>query len=300
MSDGVAAAAPRWEDVLTRELADRGLSRGEFDRMVSQPLHRLSRSDLHTLLEVRDAMPPIAADDVAQKILPPEQVRNLLGATYFDSLVEPGLVRHLDDAATWTHASGSRAGTPAVDMAAAPDRLTGYVARVADVTGLPTSRLYHDLGLNYVNSTFTGDTSMFGVRFHAGDHPSLVTDTTHQANQPLEVLRDALFQPALDGSGRSRFDEIQSMPHQGDRQQAWYDFADANGGRSFQMAQAIDGANPHRGNGFGGTGGLYAPEFTFGRTALDMPTGAEMWQIRPDGSTTVVAIFDGTTWVHVS
>lgn len=201
--------------------------------------------------------------------------------------------------------SGERAGEAAVDMKTHPNAITGFVARLADVTGLSSTRLYHDLGLGYIHSTFSPDQSMFAVRFTAGDLDGVVKDPTDpyftpmRGNQPLEVMRDAIYEPATDGSKRSRFDEIMAIADEGDRRLAWWEYAKPSD-REFTMAQALDRYNPHRGDGFGGTGHLYAPEFTFGRSGPDIAPGAEMWQIRPDGSSRVVAIFDGGRWAVVA
>ena len=56
--------------------------------------------------------------------------------------------------------------------------------------------------------------------------------------------------------------------------------------------------DPFRGNGFGGTGADFAPELTYGTRRIDIPQGAEMWRIRPDGGQELAAVFRDGEW-HV-
>lgn len=288
---------PHFADSLDRELRDRGLSRGEFDALVSRPLQELSRDQVHVLLDVREALPPIQPDDVIQKVVPPEVARNLLGRDVFDVLVEPQVLARLDEAQSWVTADGR----PAVDTTRGMTDIGGFVARLADVTGLSSTRLFHDLGLGYEFSTFVDDGSVFAVRDRAGDLSTAVLDPANahrpviEANQPLTVMRQAMYEPALDGSGRTRFDEIHAMTDAAAQRQEWLQFAEERGA-GYSMDQGLDPENPHRGNGFGGVGQLYAPEFTYGLNKDPLRPGAEMWQIRPDGTRDLVAVFSGKSW----
>lgn len=62
----------------------------------------------------------------------------------------------------------------------------------------------------------------------------------------------------------------------------------------------LSSRNPFRGNGFGGTGSEYLPEYTYGRPSVRIPAGAELWRVTPDGSNALTAVFDGAGWRRVA
>ncbi len=290
MGDDMLTAQAGWQDTLATELRDRGMSPGEFDALVAQPVHQLSRESLLTLIQIRDAMPPVLADDVLQKLIPPDQVANSIGQATFDSLVEP----HLRDSV----ASAQAANTASTYQASS---ISGFVTRAADVASWGPDSLFYRLGLNYPNSLFDPADSVFAVRYTASDlvdaDGGMVTPSI--SRDPLTLARDAMYMPATDGSGRSLFDEITSAVDPDVRAQRWTDLARAQGMDVVPVERAVDATNPYRGNGFGGTAMDYAPELEYGgRTSLR--AGAEMWQIMPDGTQRAVAIFDGDVWTTVT
>ncbi|MCL2455347.1 MAG: hypothetical protein FWD18_08655 [Micrococcales bacterium] len=59
--------------------------------------------------------------------------------------------------------------------------------------------------------------------------------------------------------------------------------------------EALDPANPFKGNGFAGSGEGYIPEMSY-TTRIEIPEGAEMWRIDPDGTQQLAAVFDGDRW----
>ena len=59
--------------------------------------------------------------------------------------------------------------------------------------------------------------------------------------------------------------------------------------------EALDPTNPFRGNGFAGAGDGYIPEMSY-TTRIEIPEGAEMWRIDPDGTQRLAAVFRDTKW----
>ena len=53
--------------------------------------------------------------------------------------------------------------------------------------------------------------------------------------------------------------------------------------------------DPSRGEGSGGTAD-FAPELTYGTRRIDIPEGAEMWRLRPDGGQKLAAVFREGRW----
>lgn len=288
----------RWTDVLERELADRGMSRAEFDSLISKPIHVLSRESLITLIEIREAMPPIQPDDVVQKIISPDIARNTLGQALFDDLTEAALadhVRALDAAGRSSTYSATR--------------LSGYVARMADTAGLSGPELYRYLGLDYEKTPFIQETSVFGVRYRAGD---VDVQVSSMPTEPVTMLRDAMYREATDGSGRSLFDQIVDTPDLAVRKQMVHDLlkepwdeAVARGepsevirwyaDRFKEMEDSLGYEGPHRGNGFAGRGPEAVPEFRYANPVA-VPRGAELWQTLPDGTERLIGIFTGRRW----
>lgn len=266
-----------WEPVLERELTDRGMSRGEFDALVAKPLHQLSRESLTTLLQIRDAMPPIGSDDILQKLLTPDQVANTL-TVEFARYAEPELVQHVDD----LRAAGRATRW---DLS----RVDGFVARLADVDGQTPSQLYHDLGMNYPKSTHDPSLSVFGLRYRSGD---IVGDVPTAPDAVLDMLRDAMYEPATDGRSASLFDQLRAITDPGARELAWRTHGASKGLDPETVRRAMGYENPFRGNGWGGHGTGFGPEYSYAPDFWSkIPDRAEMWQTLPDGSQRPVAVY---------
>jgi hypothetical protein len=290
LGDDMLTTQARWQDTLATELRDRGMSQGEFDALVAKPVHQLSRESLLTLMQIRDAMPPVLVDDVMQKLVPPDQVANSIGQSTFDSLVEPHLRESVANAQATNTASTYQATS-----------ISGFVTRAADVATWGSDSLFYRLGLEYPGSLFDPADSVFAVRYTASDlvdtNGAMVTPSI--SRDPLTLARDAMYMPAADGSARSLFDEITSHVDPDVRAQRWTDLARAQGMDPTSVERAVDATNPYHGNGFAGSAMDYAPELEYGNR-LSLTAGAEMWQILPDGTQRAVAIFDGTRWNTVT
>lgn len=271
---------PAFTQVLDEQIAQHGLTRPEFDDLVTTPIEQLSRDQVTTLLEIRDAMPPVTPDTVLQKILPPTQALDILGPDGA-GLMEPDLL---------TRAS-----------AQGPQELTGvggFVGRAADVAGQSPQELYRSFGLNYDEVTFRPDgESMFAVRYRAGDGVSgvgspVTPDVPHGPLEAMRTMPDSIYEIADDGARRVAIKQ-------------WIDEHASDASFAASRALDIDGSgapnlgpdrNPFRGNGFGGTGADYAPELTYGRNSITVPQGAELWRLRPDGTQELAAVFHDRRW----
>lgn len=204
------------------------------------------------------------ADDVLQKLLQPQDARAILGDERFLELGGQSLNDYL----------GDKEGTVS-------RTLGGFVARAADVIRLDTTALFDKLGLGYTSSTFRAGDPMFGIRVRAGD----AGDALGSLRVPDDVLQAMRQLPP----------EIRQLDEgiRPDAVRAW--FAENHPGLAGVADWALDDSNLFRGNGFGGSGASFAPEFRFGK-AFDIPEGAELWRIAPDGSQQVAAVFRDDEW----
>ena len=240
-----------FSEVIDQVAADHGLTRAQLEDLVTTPVDRLTRDQIHTLVEIRDAMPPVTPDTVLQKIVPPDTAARVLAG---DS--------------------------------AALRETGGFVARAADTARMPTSELYSRLGLDYPDSPFRPDGDMFAVRYRGGD-------PVFSGGEVPAVVRDT--NGVLDAMGRMP-DEILDMPAGPERTAAMQQWIGDNAPELARQAEwALDPDNAFRGNGFGGSGSGWAPEVRY-PSNLDVPQGAEMWRITPDGSQQLAAVFRDGKW----
>lgn len=148
---------------------------------------------------------------------------------------------------------------------------------------------------------------MFAVRYRSGGDVPL----TGTFDEPV-IPRPALDAPPIPTEPLEAMvnmpDSIYAIADDGARRVAirqWIDGhhpeAEFNGSLALDLGP--DGRptgntprNPFRGNGFGGTGADFAPELTYGTRRIDIPQGAEMWRIRPDGGQELAAVFRGHDW----
>ncbi|MEE6286667.1 hypothetical protein V2J52_03240 [Georgenia sp. MJ173] len=272
--DDLLGGQPRYQDALAAELAARGMTETQLTRLVDTPLENLTRQEVTTLVQIRDALPPIGAGDVLQKIVTPDDARLILGDDMVN-FAEQGLFNRTN-----------------VNPAGSFDSIGGFVARAADVLDLSPSEIFDQLGLNYKDSPFIQNgESMFAVRYQAGDG--------------LTMSDTGLPGPRLDPSvPAGPLEAMQHMP------QSIYDIADPAARRvamqdwvktnypdaAYAAGRAFDPANPFRGNGFGGSGAHYAPEFTYGPSRVAVPEGAELLRLAPDGTQEVAAVFRDGEW----
>jgi hypothetical protein len=168
--------------------------------------------------------------------------------------------------------------------------ISGFVGDARDVAGLPPRELYKVFGLNYDDHTFTPDgDSMFAVRYRNGDALSTADYTTHidpvvpsRSLRAMETMPDEYFAIADDAERAAKIQE-------------WIEEVDAIEAKH-GSPRALDPINPFRGNGFGGTGSDYAPEFSYAGASVQVSDGAELWRIRPDGSQEVAAVYRDGAW----
>lgn len=113
---------------------------------------------------------------------------------------------------------------------------------------------------------------------------------------------------------RSMPDSLYAMTDETAKRRAiadWITTYDSSAERAAREALDIPGIdqipprprNAFRGNGFSGTGSAYLPERSFGAERVGIPDGAELWQIRPDGTEVLVAVYRrgpaDDTWAQV-
>ncbi|MDC7121894.1 hypothetical protein OMK64_10140 [Cellulomonas fimi] len=281
-----------WEHVLDQELRDRGWTRAQFDSLVARPIHTLSPTTLRELVAIRDAMPPVLPTDAVQKIIQPQDALRALGSKAFEDAADDITVMRVDELV----AAGKGAR---YDL----NSVSSFVSRVADVSGMDTSRLYRYLGLNYDDTPFAPDESMFSVRFPARDleiDDTMVTPVNPRA--PLDIVRRSQYLPSTDGLSASRFDQIAAITDLDKRAQAWKNLAGELGVEPdvlTDMDRAVSWENPYRGNGWSGDGSEYTPEWKYEQRP-QLKDGTEMWVTRPDGTEQIVAIYRNRRWESVT
>ena len=247
----VLAHDQAFSEVIDQVAADHGLTRAQLEDLVTTPVDQLTRDQVHTLVEIRDAMPPVTPDTVLQKIVPPDTAARVLAG----------------DSATLRETGG-------------------FVARAADTARMPTSELYSRLGLDYPRSPFSPDGEMFAVRYRGGDPvvsggdvPAVVRDTNGVLDAMARMPDDILDLPA--------------GPERSAAMQQW--IGDNAPDLVTEAERALDPDNAFRGNGFGGSGPDWAPEAAY-PSRVEVPQGAEMWRITPDGSQQLAAVFRDGKW----
>lgn len=295
------ADQPSYLDVLDGQLSQHGLTEPQFEKLVNTQLDQLTKSELQTLIEIRDALPPMDAHTVLQKIITPEATTRLFAD------IEAGLdVSTPEGAARQSVIDGLKGEHPDIFSATPVGRpvetVGGFVSRTADVNHLTTEQMYRSLGLDYDGSPFTAvggggprpQQTMFGIEFEAGNvSPTKADHTINTINAHFDELQGQ--------SGSNYSTRVQELVEQDFRAEHPGDLSEAAAKelkeRLNYSARALDSANPHRGNGFGGspTTGHYTPELQFFDYPR-LPEGAELWKIAPDGSRVVVARFDGYAW----
>lgn len=319
MSDEAIAlsGAPRWEDALDIELRDRGMTRSEFDSLASRPLQWLSPRALDTLTAIRRAMPRIELGDIMQKIIPTDQLRPLL-----DNLFTTDELRDLVGSESFEHLEEIARNRPK-SARNFENVISGFVARAADVAGLDSATLYKRLGLRYPGSTFMPDQPMFAIRYARGTEAEVMYDAAAQTSRPtprilspevpdlpLEVLHK--MQRDVDPTtGRSAYDAMREDTFhrddmRGDAIGRWntahpdaFESAAAPEAVEWYTDSATDLSNPHRGNGFSGTGPDMVPEASYGPQTFAVPPGAELWMTTTDGSQRLIAIRRDDAWVRI-
>jgi hypothetical protein len=282
-SDTLVADIDRpYGKALGKVLSGRHMTQSQFDTLVTTPIERLSRSDVTQLLEIRDALPAPGPDSVLQKIIPPGSAMDILESdAAVERYMEPDMVSRITEDRI---AQGRTAGPAMTEVG-------GFVGVAADVAGQSPSQLYRSFGLDYPKNPFRPDSeSMFAVRFRAGDAVQIVDGAATRLDPvtpsgPLQAMADMP-------------DWIYDLPDDAGRRVAIQAWIDENAPASSVPARdALDPANPFRGNGFGGTGSTYAPELAYEYPkTVRVPDGAEMWRIRPDGSGELAAVFRDRGW----
>ena len=294
------ARQPSYLDALDGQLSRHDLTEPQFKELVNTPLDQLTKSDLQTLIQIRDALPPMDAHTVLQKIVTPDTVTRIFAD------IEAGLdVSTPGGAAAHAGIDQLKAEHPEIFSTSpskyAADSVGGFVSRTADVNHLNTEQMYRSLGLDYVGSPFTAvdggplpHQTMFGIEFEAGNaSPTKADHTINTITAHFDELQ------GLSGSDYSA--RVQELVEQDFRAEHPGELSEAAAAeltaRIDYSGHSLDAANPHRGNGFGGSPatGHYTPELQlFDRPPL--PDGAELWKIAPDGSRAVVARFNGFGW----
>lgn len=293
------ADQPSYLDVLDGQLSQHGLTEPQLRDLVNTPLDQLSKSQVETLIAIREGLPGIEAQTVLQKIVQPDVVVKLFMdlETSLDLSTPQG---RLDKAALdllrQEHADVFAAAASKYEINA----VTGFVSRTADVNDLGTEAMYRSLGLDYSNSPFAldgeprPDQTMFGIEFTAGNQlPSRADYTINTINthfDELQGLSRADYETRLTELVEQDF--LSENPGPLSKPQS-----DELADRIKHVAFACDIHNPHRGNGFGGspTSRDYTPELQFSNL-VKLEPGAELWKIAPDGERVPVAFFDGQKW----
>ena len=256
-------------DVLGGLLERHSLTETEFRDLVSSNVADLSPAEARALKDIRDSLPAVADGDVLQKVVTHDDVRRFfvdMGAE--DAWRE--MVRRDE-----TSVSRSHTGKHGLDS------VGGFVSRLADVVGWRPPEIYDRLGLDYETSRFKPDEqSYWAVRYRAGDVDGPAPAVPHDMLDIVSGLPEGYSRADLERAVAERVTDLESQ-HKND---AAHDLAE-------QARQALDPANPFRGNGFAGSGGNYSPELEY-VARVDIPDGAEMWRIRPDGSEELVARYD--------
>jgi hypothetical protein len=252
-ADGV-----RFQDELARLVAAHGMTPDQFADLVDTPITELSRTELDTVIDVRDRLPSPSTAGVLQKTIYPDAA---------DAIV--------------ASASG---GT-----ASAMHDVGGFVARPADTAGLTTTEINTTLGLDYTDSPFT-DSLKTGRAFddviYDADPTHPPKDADSVANWLQQEVPDAVWSlPPAD-----RADAVKAF-WDGLSDDAKNDFEARYPSIGWDLGNALDPSNPFRGNGFSGVGRDYLPEASYGRARWELPDGAELWRTLPDGGREFVGVF---------
>ena len=146
----------------------------------------------------------------------------------------------------------------------------GFISKAADTNKLVTSGdYYHALGLDYgpnrVNSAFVG------------------------ADGAMKDVYAMRFKPESDISVDIPADHLVKKANGADASKTGY--STPNG------MDPLGPDNPFTGNGFAGKGDKqFVPEYTV-NGKIDIPEGAEIWRIGPDGKQTLAAVHHNERWV---
>ncbi|WP_420365708.1 hypothetical protein AAEP80_01730 [Curtobacterium sp. L3-7] len=278
----VAAESRSYRGSLDAALHDHGLSRREFRRLVSKPIHRLSPEEVDTLIDIRDSVDSVQSGDVVQKIIPPDRAGQLLQAI-------------ADGETGWFGGHG----------------IGGFIAKFAHLTGVSNhgdinpQRIFQKLGLGYDDHSFRPDGSqpLHGIRMRVGpgfDGSGSTGSNVHDRMDPLRRIQEWFDDGVIDRrewSGLSNADRHSRLidlanrmpagtPEQIDLQTKTLAALQPNSSKSF-----LGNFNPFRGNGWAGHYEHYTPEVEL-RDNIGLTDGAELWRYDPDGSQELVAKWD--------
>ncbi len=258
-------------------LAQHGMTRADYDHLVSRPLDELDASELHTAVSIRDAAPGFQPNETFQKVVNPGDVMGTFKVDF----------RHLagDDLADVFDGVSPR--DPNFNPYGPVQVMGGFVARFDDVAHLGHGDLYGNLGLGYDGTMFSrsGSEPIFAVRAQL-DQASI--SGLRVENDIAKDLSNRFGVGSSDGG--AAWDA--ATPAQ--RRDLMIDrgLQIGDGQRYFDAA---DPSNPYRGNGWAGEGSLAVPESTLQISQLS--DGAEMWRYNSDGTQDVVAVMDNGHWV---
>ncbi|KRD43384.1 hypothetical protein ASE38_03775 [Cellulomonas sp. Root930] len=273
----------KFTDVLDDVLLDNGLNRTHFRELLQTRVEDLTRAQVDVLVDIRQAMPPVYADTLLQKVITQEQALGLLDGDAA-RFMEP-------DQLAAARASGAQQ-VPTIG---------GFVSRLIDVDGATPAQLYHQLGLNYPGSTFSPDGgSVFTVRYMAGDGIApgplptpVVAGIPDGTLRAMASMPDSIFQITNDAARRTAmFDWVRTVDPS-----STYDAA-----RAFDVDRATGvpnvgpDRNPFRGSGWSGTSSAYSPELAYGSNKIQIIEGSELWRVRPDGTQEIAAVYTGGVW----
>ncbi|MFJ3379122.1 hypothetical protein ACIPJ2_01835 [Curtobacterium sp. NPDC090217] len=283
----VARDSASYRQELDAKLHDHGLSRREFRRLVSKPIHRLTPDQMDTLLDIRKGLDPIETGDVVQKVIPETHVTGIREAIDSDT---PG---YFGD-----HGFG------------------GFIAKFSHLTGISNHapitplRVFQKLGLGYNTTSFPNPSNspIHGIRMRIEtefDSSGRSDSDVFDRMKPLQTIRKWLDDGTIDqrewaamsnGERHSRLNQLADALPDGSDAQA--DFRTkmlaalkTNTSKSFDK----ESFDPFRGNGWAGHYEHYTPEVEL-RNNLRLTDGAELWRYNPDGTQELVAKWDGARW----
>ena len=157
--DSVKAGSRQFRADLDRTLAQHGLDRKSFRRLVNRPMHKLSSAEVDVLLDIRNSIPELKKGDIVEKVVP------------FD-----GAQQYL--------ATGDA-------------EVTGFVVKFEHLTRFATRHrlnprlVFQKLGLGYDSTPFSlGDNHTYAIRFELGDHFDAAVHV--ESEEPTAFLRSGL------------------------------------------------------------------------------------------------------------
>ncbi|WP_242089495.1 hypothetical protein [Curtobacterium sp. DN_7.5] len=278
--EAVAHDAAAYRSELDARLHDHGLSRREFRRLVSKPIHRLSADEMDTLIDIRDGLDPIRSGDVIQKVMPLKQAIDMV------SDITNGDVGYY-----------AQKGVP------------GFIAKFAHLTAISNHgsitplRVFQKLGLGYNTTAFPSPSTnpIHGVRMRTEpgfDGSGTPTSDVYDRMLPLRTIRGWM----QDGTIDEHQWNAMSIPERRDRLQHLVDRV-ADTDLRIKLGAALErnssrtftSFDPFRGNGWAGHYEHYTPEVEL-RQNTPLTPGAELWRYNVDGTQEILAKWDGVRW----